>query len=173
MAIQRQNPKDTPPTGVVMQEFGKKKGSRAQQIQTSADFRWMRLHVWCFSHYNLPKCALFHPIPLLAGLCWIAIKLATLTTKDKPMGLLEGIWHFLNFLAPAWGVGCIAATLAKLLWWEPLRPVAWFQLALWGSSSAALSLVSGLLLTGHDGKIVTYAAMVVSCAVAMWWVAWR
>jgi hypothetical protein len=89
------------------------------------------------------------------------------------MGLLDGVWHLLNFLAPAWGLGCLAAALAKLLWWQDFHAVAWSKLALWGSTSSALSLVGGLLLTGHDGKMATYAAMVVSCAAALWWVTRR
>ena len=78
------------------------------------------------------------------------------------------MWHLLNFFAPALGVACIAAALAKLLWRSALRTVAWTRLALWATVACAAVLVGGLLLFGHDGKIATYAAMVVACGVALW-----
>ena len=86
------------------------------------------------------------------------------------MGPLDAVWHLLNFVAPAIGLGLISASAAKLLWRRELAPVAWRRLAAWACGAALLMLVGGLLLTGRDGRMSTYGAMVLACALALWWV---
>jgi len=88
------------------------------------------------------------------------------------MGVLDGLWHLLNFFAPAVGVGVVAAWLAKLLWWRELKSVSPWRMAAWAVAASSLALVAGLLWTGHDGKMSTYGAMVVVCALALWWAGW-
>jgi hypothetical protein len=88
------------------------------------------------------------------------------------MGVLDGLWHLLNFFAPALGVGIVAAGLARLLWWRDLRGVSVWNMAAWGVLAASLALVAGLLWTGSDGKMVTYGAMVLMSAVGLWWAGW-
>ena len=88
------------------------------------------------------------------------------------MGVLDGLWHLLNFFAPAVGVGVVAAWLAKLLWWRELKSVSPWRMAAWAVVASSLALVGGLLWTGHDGKMSTYGAMVVVCALALWWAGW-
>jgi hypothetical protein len=75
----------------------------------------------------------------------------------------------LNFLGPAVGMGVIASTLAKLLWFRELKGVSWLRLAVPVFVASALVSVAGLVVYGHDGKIATYAAMVVVCALTLWW----
>lgn len=87
------------------------------------------------------------------------------------MGVLDGLWHLFNFLAPAVAVGLLAASATKLLWWKLLRTVAWSHLAAWAVAGSAAALVAGLVWTGRDGKMVTYAAMVVACALSLGWAA--
>ena len=89
------------------------------------------------------------------------------------MGPLDALWHLLNLLLPAVGLGTIAAGLSKLLWRAALRGVAWRRLALWASGSAGLALVCGLVLSGRDGRMATYAAMVLASAGALWWAGFR
>jgi len=86
------------------------------------------------------------------------------------MGLLDALWHLLNFFAPAAGVALAAALSAKLLWQRELAGVSWRQLAVWGSGAGATALIGGLLLFGRDGKMATYAMLVVATALALWWV---
>jgi len=88
------------------------------------------------------------------------------------MGVLDGVWHFLNFFGAAWGMAIVAATLAKLMWWRDLRGVAWLRLAVWAAASSSAVLVAGLAWTGRDGKMVTHGAMVLACAVSLWGVGW-
>jgi hypothetical protein len=56
-------------------------------------------------------------------------------------------WHLVNFGLPA-----VVLSLGITLWGS-------FQLAV---------LVGGLVMTGHDGKMATYAALVLVCATLEW-----
>ena len=86
------------------------------------------------------------------------------------MGPVDAVWHLLNFFAPAVGVGLLASGMAKLLWRRELKGVAWVRLATWAGAGGAATLVAGLVVSGHDGKMATYAAMVAACALTLWWV---
>lgn len=85
------------------------------------------------------------------------------------MGPLDTLWHLLNFFAPAVGVGLLAPAMAKLLWRRRLKPVAWSSLCLWTTSAAAAALLAGLVVFGRDGRMATYALLVLGSAVALWW----
>ncbi|MES2719209.1 MAG: hypothetical protein V4795_25835 [Pseudomonadota bacterium] len=89
------------------------------------------------------------------------------------MGPLDALWHLLNLLAPALGLGLIAASLSKLLWRSALAGVRWQHLAAWACGAAVLALLAGLMLSGRDGRMATYAAMVLACALALWWAGFR
>lgn len=88
------------------------------------------------------------------------------------MGPIDALLHFVNFFAPALGLGLIAALLTKLFWWRELRSVSWLRLARWATFGASVALVSGLAVLGHDGKMLTYAAMVTLSALALAWAGW-
>jgi hypothetical protein len=78
-------------------------------------------------------------------------------------------WHLANFILPAVGMGALTAALCKALWRRSLARTPWFTLA-WQSSAAGLAvLLAGLVVTGHDGRMVTWAALVVACALVPWW----
>ena len=84
------------------------------------------------------------------------------------MDPLNLFWHLANFVLPAVGVGALTAALCKLLWRRSLARTPWFTLA-WQASAAGLAvLVAGLLITGHDGRMITYAGLVVACAAVPW-----
>jgi hypothetical protein len=88
------------------------------------------------------------------------------------MDLLDGLWHLLNFFAPAFGVGGFAALLTKMLWRRDLKGVAWARLAAWAIAGAGAALIAGLVVMGRDGKMMTYGAMVLACALALWCAGW-
>ena len=88
------------------------------------------------------------------------------------MGPLDAFWHLANLFLPALGLGAIAAALAKLLWRRELAAVAWRRLAGPAALAAAGVTAVGLVLFGRDGKMATYAAMVVACALMLWWRGW-
>ncbi len=82
---------------------------------------------------------------------------------------LDAVNHLINLLLPALGLAASAAGLAKLLWRKELKPVSWRRLALPAGLACAGVAVVGLVVSGHDGRMATYAAMVVVCAVMLWW----
>ena len=75
----------------------------------------------------------------------------------------------MNLFGPAIGLGLIAPSLVKLLWRRDLRAVRWTRLIAWVTSACTLVTLAGLAFFGHDGKVATYAAMVVVCALTLWW----
>lgn len=85
------------------------------------------------------------------------------------MGPLDAFWHVLNFVLPALAVASLAAAAAKLLWRRELNTVSWARLARDASLANLAVLVAGLLLTRHDGRMLTYGAMVLACAATLWW----
>jgi hypothetical protein len=85
------------------------------------------------------------------------------------MGPLDAFWHLANLFVPALGLGGIAAAMAKLAWRRELARLSWWRLAAPASAGCACITVAGLVAFGHDGRMATYAAMVVVCALALWW----
>lgn len=84
------------------------------------------------------------------------------------MGPIDALLHVLNFFAPALGVGVLASMVVKLLWRRELASVSWRRMSLWASACGAMALLGGLLTFGRDGKMVTYGAMVLVSALALW-----
>lgn len=85
------------------------------------------------------------------------------------MGPLDAANHLLNLFLPALALGALSAALAKLLWRRELLAVPWVRLA-WPTAAAAAAVVlAGLLLLERDGRMVTYAAMVLASAFTLWW----
>ena len=85
------------------------------------------------------------------------------------MGPLDALNHLMNLFLPALGLGTLASAAAKLLWRRELAPVAWRRLAVPACLASAGVVLGGLVLFGRDGKMATYAAMVVVCAFTLWW----
>ncbi len=85
------------------------------------------------------------------------------------MGPIDALWHLLNFFAPALGVGVLTALMAKLLWRSSLKSASLKRLGFWAVAGSALALLAGLVVFGRDGKMLTYGAMVLACALSVWW----
>lgn len=85
---------------------------------------------------------------------------------------VDAFWHLLNFLLPAAGVAGLGAAMVKLVWRSQLQRVAWRRLAAYGLAPALVISALGLWFFGRDGKMATYAALVVASAAGMWWAAW-
>jgi hypothetical protein len=78
-------------------------------------------------------------------------------------------WHVGNLFVPALALGALAAALARLLWRRELAGVRWLHLAGPACAACATTTVLGLLLWGQDGRMATYGAMVLACALTLWW----
>jgi hypothetical protein len=85
------------------------------------------------------------------------------------MNPIEAFWHLLNLFVPALGLGALAAAATKLLWRGQTRGLAWWRLAGPACAAAAVATVGGLLFYGQDGRMGTYAAMVLVAALTLWW----
>lgn len=85
------------------------------------------------------------------------------------MGPLDLLWHLVNLVLPALALGALAAGLAKLLWRQALAGVAWKRLAAHAAAASTLALLAGLVISGRDGRMATYGAMVLACAGGLWW----
>ncbi|MEY4765383.1 MAG: hypothetical protein RI907_2056 [Pseudomonadota bacterium] len=80
--------------------------------------------------------------------------------------------HLLNFFAPALGLALLVPSVARLVWWRALQG-QWLRQVKWLLLANALVLVLGLVLRGRDGATLTYAALVVTSAVGVWWTGLR
>ena len=91
------------------------------------------------------------------------------------MGPLDLLNHLLNFMAPAAWVAMVITVLARFF--MPKKPAALSQFAQVAINFVVCLavLVLGLLVFGRDGKMATYAAMVLSGATSQWVMArgWR
>jgi hypothetical protein len=80
--------------------------------------------------------------------------------------------HLLNFIAPAAGVALLLVLLSRLCFgfFQTNRPIAqtwWAQAAIIFIVGVGI-LTAGLLVFGRDGKMMTYAALVLGAAVCQW-----
>ncbi|MBN8488088.1 MAG: hypothetical protein J0M20_10250 [Burkholderiales bacterium] len=85
------------------------------------------------------------------------------------MGPLDALWHLLNFVAPALGVGLITTALAKWLFRRELSGAAWQGLLLWSMGAGLVVLLAGLVAFGRDGRMATYGLLVAATALVLWW----
>ena len=91
------------------------------------------------------------------------------------MGLLDLVVHLLGFVLPALAVALfLVGGAAICLPRNPARPRWWVQWAV-NAAVGVLVLLGGLVLTGRDGKLATYAALVLAMASSQWWLlrAWK
>ena len=85
------------------------------------------------------------------------------------MGPLDALMHLGNLFLPGVALGVLAAALAKLLWRRELAPVGFRHLALPAALTGAAVTLAGLVVFGRDGRMATYAGMVLACALTLWW----
>ena len=84
------------------------------------------------------------------------------------MGLLDILNHLLNFCAPAFALAVMMPVFARLT--ASGKQAGPRFLAQSGVNFVAclMVLLAGLWIGGHDGKMVTYAVMVLACATSQW-----
>ncbi|TFZ04013.1 hypothetical protein [Ramlibacter humi] len=83
------------------------------------------------------------------------------------MGPLDLLVHVCGFLAPAAFLALVLPPMARLML-RRLKGPAWPWQMLVVFAAAALVLGAGLWFFSRDGKMATYAAMVVVSAAAQW-----
>ena len=85
------------------------------------------------------------------------------------MGFFDALNHLVNLVLPALGLAALASSLAKLLWRQELAGVHWQRLFGAAALASVAATLAGLVLQGRDGRMASYAAMVLACALALWW----
>jgi hypothetical protein len=85
------------------------------------------------------------------------------------MGPIDSFFHLLNFVAPALAVGVLTALAARFFMKNKPSVPSWRAQAAINSVVSLLALLGGLWFFGHDGKMATYAALVLACATSQWW----
>lgn len=81
---------------------------------------------------------------------------------------LDALNHLLNLLAPAAALAVLLVLGGRLCLRQCRSPYAWWmQVALQLLLGSAV-LVTGLVLQGRDGKMLTYAALVLVCGTGQW-----
>ncbi len=84
------------------------------------------------------------------------------------MGPLDQILHLINFCAPALAVGVVLALVGPMLMGKGPLALGLLARAAINCVAGVLALVLGLWFFGNDGKMASYAAMVVVIATSQW-----
>ncbi|WP_366138809.1 hypothetical protein [uncultured Rhodoferax sp.] len=86
-----------------------------------------------------------------------------------PMGPLDLLNHLLNFAGPALLLACVLAFLAPVLMRSKAPARTRFAQAAINFIAGLLALLAGLVFFGRDGKMLSYAALVLAVASSQWW----
>jgi hypothetical protein len=91
------------------------------------------------------------------------------------LGPLDFLNHLLGFAAPAFAVAVLVTLAARLVLPRGGAPRNWWAALGINFLAGLLVLGAGLWFFGRDGKMATYAAMVVGVATCQWLIgrAWR
>jgi len=84
------------------------------------------------------------------------------------MSALDFLNHLLTFIAPAVFVALVLAGGARLLWRKKAHLLPWYHMASVNALLGILVLALGLVLTGQDGRMGTYAALVLALGSCQW-----
>lgn len=79
--------------------------------------------------------------------------------------------HLANFALPALALATLLAP--AVLGWRSLSVPRLWRAWRWLAGSGLLVLTAGLAVFGRDGKMATYAALVLSAAAVCCWLQWR
>ena len=84
------------------------------------------------------------------------------------MGPIDFSIHLLSFFAPSFAVAVLVSLASRVLLPRNNQPKRWWLPVSLNFLAGAAALVGGLVLFGRDGKMLTYAAMLVAIASAQW-----
>lgn len=84
------------------------------------------------------------------------------------MPTIDFLNHLLGFIAPALFVGVVLAAGARVVWRKRAHLLPWYQMAAVNTLLGIVVLALGLVLGGQDGRMATYAMLVVALASCQW-----
>lgn len=70
------------------------------------------------------------------------------------------VLHLLALVAPAWGLSLVSTALARLVFRRGQWRMRWWVGVLAGGLLGSAILLAGLMFSGEDGRMLTYAALV-------------
>ncbi|MHA7599594.1 hypothetical protein ACX12L_06595 [Alicycliphilus sp. T452] len=91
------------------------------------------------------------------------------------MSPLAAINHLLNFAAPAFAVAVLLVLCGHVFMRKMAKAHGWIAPIAINFIVGCAALVVGMALLGRDGRMLTYAALVLACATSQWLLlrAWR
>ena len=91
------------------------------------------------------------------------------------MNVLDLARHLLSFVAPAFVVAVLVALAGRIVLPRAGRPQRWWLSFALNFVAGVVVLAAGLWFFGRDGKMATYAALVLVVATTEWLIgrAWR
>ncbi len=84
------------------------------------------------------------------------------------MGPWDAFNHLLNFVAPAAAMALLLALSGRIFGSKTPLALTWWARAAIVFVVGVAVLVAGLVVWGRDGKMLTYAALVLACATCQW-----
>ena len=84
------------------------------------------------------------------------------------MGFLNPIYHLMNFLAPALAVGGLLTLAGSFIVGKRAGAPVWIVQAAINFVAGSLALGVGLWFFGRDGKMASYAALLVVATTSQW-----
>ncbi|WP_404300286.1 hypothetical protein [Alicycliphilus denitrificans] len=91
------------------------------------------------------------------------------------MSLLAALNHLLNFVAPALALALLLVLASHMFMRKMAKKQHWIASIAINFAVGCAVLGAGLVLLGRDGRMVTYAALVLASASCQWLLlrAWR
>ena len=87
---------------------------------------------------------------------------------NADMGLIHFLLHAFNFLAPAFFVALLLPAANRYVLRNPSPRLQWWVQTAIHFVVGVAALLAGLMIFGVDGKMLTYLALVLSCATSQW-----
>jgi hypothetical protein len=84
------------------------------------------------------------------------------------MGLLDQIYHLVNFFAPAFAVALVLAVAGRFFARNNAAAHGFITQTAINFIAGAIALILGLWFFGRDGKMASYAALLVVTTTSQW-----
>jgi hypothetical protein len=77
--------------------------------------------------------------------------------------------HLFNFVLPAIAMGVMMPLFSRMIWRKTTVKQSLQRQMLITSTVCLAVLIAGLVIFGRDGKMLTYAGLILAAAGSQWW----